>query len=222
MRRPPGTVPTHRPTPAGRATASGAPQLARVEDHRVEPLRLLAQAVRVRIGEDVHAVQTLDGAEPCRARSAGRRVWCGDLRRRACAPRWPAAKRGGVGRRPLGGRALGQRGGTSAACSTRCAALAAACSMRPACDFVAAHLAALRPSASRSAVEPDLVVAQARVVRAASRARCGSCRCSTSRWRPWPASAPGRAAPSRHGSARLPAPARWRPWPAAPAQVGVR
>ena len=66
-----------------------APQLARVEAHAVERLRLLAQAVGVGVGEDVDAVERVDHAALARARSAaaacGRRV---DVARHA--PRSPA------------------------------------------------------------------------------------------------------------------------------------
>src|SRR5437763_1911857 len=37
-----------------------APQLARLEPHAVERLRLLAETVGIAVGEDVHAVQAVD------------------------------------------------------------------------------------------------------------------------------------------------------------------
>ena len=43
--------------------AEDAPQLGSVEDDAVEPLRLLAQALGVGVGEDVHAVHALDDAD---------------------------------------------------------------------------------------------------------------------------------------------------------------
>jgi hypothetical protein len=54
-----------------------AEQLRGREAHRVDRLGLGGQALRPQVGERVQPLRLDDGADGARARTGGRRLWCG-------------------------------------------------------------------------------------------------------------------------------------------------